>query len=93
MAHKSSHGRTPTEEAAHEERQKAKAEARTRAALAPVDKNKRYEVETSIKILGCSRATIYAHIRNARLRTIKEGRRTYITGASLIEMSCPSAQP
>jgi hypothetical protein len=91
MARKSANSRTPAEEAAHQERlkelAKAKAEARSKAALAPIDCNKRYDIETSLQILGMSRARLYQDVAADRLRIIKDGRRSFIHGSALIERS------
>jgi hypothetical protein len=95
MARKSAKSRTPAEEAAHQERlkelAKAKAEARTKAALAPIDCNKRYDIETSLRILGVSRARLYQDIAADRLRVMKDGRRTFVHGSALIERSRQSS--
>lgn len=57
------------------------------APLPALDPAQRYTVEETIRYLRSSRATVYRDIAQGRLRTIKEGARTYIPGSELVRRS------
>jgi hypothetical protein len=64
----------------------------TAAALetAPVDINRRYPISTGLSILSTSRATFYAAVKAGRIKILKQGRRSYISGQELARLSSVS---
>jgi len=57
--------------------------------LAPLDERQRYSVPEAIAYLRTSRKTIYDMIAAGRLHPIKEGRRTFIAGLEIAQLSQP----
>ena len=55
--------------------------------LPPLDLRQRYTIEEACAYLRCSRARLYQHIGAARLETVQDGRRTYITGRVIAEFT------
>jgi excisionase family DNA binding protein len=55
--------------------------------LAPLDSAQRYSVPEAIRYLRTSRRSIYEMIASGKIRPIKEGRRTFIAGASIAALS------
>jgi len=56
-------------------------------SLAPLDPHQRYTVEETNSYLRQSRAKTYKDITDGLLKTIKDGRRTYIPGSEIIARS------
>lgn len=54
-----------------------------------LDPNQRYTIPESSAILRQSNSRTWLQISQGKLQTIKDGGRTYITGASLIRRSTP----
>jgi excisionase family DNA binding protein len=63
--------------------------ARQPRPLPPFDSQLRHTVEEATQYLKTSRPTIYKLINAGLLETVKEGRRTYITGRSIAARSLP----
>lgn len=57
--------------------------------LAPFDAQLRHTISETCGYLKTSRPTVYKLIKSGLLETIKEGRRTYITGRSIVARSLP----
>ena len=55
--------------------------------LTPLDPQQRYTVEEANSYLRQSRAKTYQDISAGLIRTIKDGRRTYIPGSEIIARS------
>lgn len=55
--------------------------------LNPLDLQQRYTVEETNRYLRQSRAKTYKDIARGHLEVIKDGRRTYISGSSIIARS------
>jgi hypothetical protein len=55
--------------------------------LAPLDTAQRYSVPEAIRYLRSSRRSVYELIACGKIRPIKEGRRTYISGANIAALS------
>ena len=68
-------------------------EKREVSPLPPFDPQLRHTVDESAQYLKTSRPTVYKLIKAGLLETIKEGRRTYITGRSIAARSLPATQP
>jgi hypothetical protein len=58
------------------------------APLPAIDKVQRYTVEESLRYLRTSRASFYAAVKQRRINLIKEGRRSYVSGAQIAKLSC-----
>jgi excisionase family DNA binding protein len=58
-----------------------------RRKLAPLDTAQRYSVEEASSYLRTSRQSVFKKIAAGELRTIKDGRRTYIPGAEIARLS------
>lgn len=58
-------------------------------SLPSFDPQLRQTVSDAAQYLRTSRPTVYKLIKAGRLETIKEGRRTYITGRSIAARSLP----
>ena len=56
-------------------------------SLAPIDVRQRYTIEETNSYLRQSRAKTYQDIASGLLKTIKDGRRTYIPGSEIIARS------
>jgi len=62
------------------------------APLPVLDAHQRYSVEEAIALLRTSRRSLYELIADGRIRPIKQGRRTFISGATIAALSqSPSA--
>lgn len=61
-----------------------------RPYLPPLDPSQRYSIDEAAEYLRTSRVQIYKKVAAGRLRLIKDGRRSYISGADLI---APSRSP
>jgi excisionase family DNA binding protein len=59
--------------------------------LPPIDANQRYSIQESTGYLRASRPTVSGLIAAGKLAVIREGRRIYIPGASIIALSRPTA--
>jgi excisionase family DNA binding protein len=57
------------------------------APLAPLDPLQRYTVDETVRYLRTSKPTFYAEVRAGRIRTIKHGRRRYVSGAEIARVS------
>lgn len=57
------------------------------SSLPPIDSNQRYTINETSAYLRQSRAKTYLDIGAGTLITIKDGRRVYITGTSIISRS------
>lgn len=55
--------------------------------LAPLDLLQRYTIPETCEYLRCSRARVYTLIRDGSLKTIKDGRRRYVTGSEIAKRS------
>ena len=55
--------------------------------LNPLDPQQRYTIEETNRYLRQSRAKTYKDISSGLLKVIKDGRRTYISGAEIISRS------
>jgi excisionase family DNA binding protein len=58
-----------------------------KAPLPALDVHQRYSVPEAIAYLRTSRRSIYELIAEGRIRPIKEGRRTFISGQSIAALS------
>jgi excisionase family DNA binding protein len=56
-------------------------------ALAPLDLNQRYTIPEAALYLRVSRAYLYRLIRAKQVRTIADGRRTFVPGAEIAARS------
>ncbi len=57
-----------------------------------IDPNQRYSLSEVCAILRQSPATTYKAMREGKLPTFDVGRRTYVHGSTLIELSRPPAE-
>jgi excisionase family DNA binding protein len=57
------------------------------ASVPVLDVAQRYSVPEAIALLRTSRRSIYQLIADGRIRPIKQGRRTFISGASIAALS------
>jgi hypothetical protein len=57
-----------------------------------VDPNQRYGILEASAILRQCKAKTYQDISEGRLRVFKDGRRTYVSGAVLLERSRPPVE-
>ena len=55
--------------------------------LPPLDPLQRYTVNESCRYLRKCRASLYRDIADGKIPIIKEGRRTYVPGAAIVERS------
>ena len=55
--------------------------------LAPLDPNQRYAVEEAAAYLRQSRAKTFNDIRDGKLASLKDGRRTYVPGWAIVRRS------
>jgi excisionase family DNA binding protein len=55
--------------------------------LPPLDTAQRYTVNEACQYLRVSRSYLYQLIRNGQLRTIDEGRRTFVPGTAIADRS------
>jgi excisionase family DNA binding protein len=55
--------------------------------LAPLDPLQRYTVDETVRYLRTSRPTFYADVKAGRIKTIKHGRRRYVSGAEIARVS------
>lgn len=60
--------------------------------LPPIDPNQRYQIDEAVQYLRQSRAKTYTDINAGLLKTIKDGKRTYIPGSELIRRSTLSGK-
>ena len=58
-----------------------------------IDRRQRYSILEACALLRLSRSWVFKEIRAGRIETFKEGRRTYISGATLIKRSRPPVTP
>lgn len=56
-------------------------------ALPPLDPYQRYTIDETSDYLRASRARVYAKIAAGELTILKDGRRTYVPGTSIIAAS------
>jgi excisionase family DNA binding protein len=56
-------------------------------ALAPLDINQRYTISETCSYLRTSRARLYQHIATGKIRVLKDGKRSYISGAEIAAQS------
>ena len=78
---------TPAEK---EGRLKARREARykeLRNTSTPIDLLARYPVENCLARLDIRRKRFYEHVKAGRIRLIKDGRRSFVSGAELARLS------
>lgn len=59
----------------------------TTKTLPPLDPNQRYSIEEALDYLRSSRSHLYEKIAAGEIRTLKDGRRTYIPGSEIIAAS------
>jgi excisionase family DNA binding protein len=59
--------------------------------LTLLDPLRRYPIETARAFLNVSRATIYKHIAEGKLATIKEGKRRFVPGSEIVRLSAVPA--
>jgi excisionase family DNA binding protein len=59
--------------------------------LRPLDLHQRYTIDEAAAYLRCCRARVYQHINSGRLVTVSDGRRKYVPGRSIAELSETSA--
>jgi hypothetical protein len=52
-----------------------------------LDERQRYSVPETLALLRTSRASLYKLLRDGALTPIKQGRRTYISGAEIARLS------
>jgi excisionase family DNA binding protein len=53
----------------------------------------RYRIEEALELLGLARSTCYGAIKDGRLKTVKDGRRTFVNAAEIDRyVNDPSAQ-
>jgi helix-turn-helix protein len=57
------------------------------APLPALDPAQRYTVEETIRYLRSSRVSVYKLFDAGRLHKIKQGRRTFVSGAEIAELS------
>jgi hypothetical protein len=69
------------------DRAEQKATPKTYPALPPIDPAQRYAVAETTAYLRCSRARLYKRIARGDIKTIEDGRRTYVHGRELIRVS------
>jgi len=55
--------------------------------LSPLDERQRYSINEGVNYLRISRARLYEKIKDGEIKTIKDGRRRYITGAEIVRLS------
>jgi excisionase family DNA binding protein len=55
----------------------------------PFDERLRYSIKDVCWLLRTSKPSVYGLIRAGRLTTFKDGRRTFVTGASIVRASAP----
>jgi hypothetical protein len=55
--------------------------------LPPVDVNRRYDIPTACACLGISRVRLYAKLKAAEIRPLKDGGRTFIPGSEIVRLS------
>lgn len=55
--------------------------------LPPLDPNQRYTIDEALDYLRSSRSHLYGKIAAGEIRTLKDGRRTYIPGTEIITAS------
>lgn len=60
---------------------------KTLQALAPLDPLQRYSINETCEYLRLSRDRLYELIRAGEIRTIKDGKRTYVPGGVIVERS------
>jgi excisionase family DNA binding protein len=61
-------------------------------ALPPLAADRRLSVNQALLYLNTSRATFYAMVKNGRIKTIKEGKRTLIPASEITRLcAVPSA--
>jgi hypothetical protein len=56
-------------------------------ALPPLDAHQRYSIEEACAYLRKGRSALYQDIRDERIKTIKDGARTYVPGAEIVRLS------
>jgi hypothetical protein len=61
----------------------------TLAPLPALDPQQRYDINETIAYLRSSRRSVYELIKAKRLHPIKEGRRTFIAGVEIAQLSRP----
>ena len=61
------------------------------APLPVLDPAQRYSVPEALALLRTSRRSLYILIADGHIRPIKQGRRTFISGASIAALSQPPA--
>jgi excisionase family DNA binding protein len=64
----------------------------TNETLPPLDPRRRYAVNDACQYLQISRARLYEKIAAGELTPIKDGRRTYLSGAQLARLSRANAR-
>lgn len=57
------------------------------APLPQLDPLRRYDVSTSLALLGISRKQLYDDIKAGKLAIIKHGRRTFVPGTEIARLS------
>ena len=57
--------------------------------LPPLDPRQRYSINETSALLRQCRAQTYKDIAAGRIEAFKDGRRTYVSGRSIIERSAP----
>jgi excisionase family DNA binding protein len=58
-------------------------------ALPPVDPRRRYDVATAAAYLAISRAWLFEKIKAGEIAPIRDGRRTFISGAEIERLCAP----
>lgn len=59
----------------------------TNQSPAALDERQRYSITEAIALLRTSRSSLYKLIRAGKLRPIKQGKRTYLSGAEIARVS------
>jgi hypothetical protein len=59
--------------------------------LPPLDERQRFTIEETIRYLRSSRASVYKLINAGSLHPIKQGKRTFISGLEISQLSRPPA--
>lgn len=62
----------------------------TTANAAPTDPNQRYTIPEAAERLRISRAFVYKKVSQGELRLLKDGARSFISGADIIAASRPA---
>jgi hypothetical protein len=63
------------------------------APLPQLERLRRYNIPTTLALLGVSRKRFYEHVKAGRIRIIKDGRRSFCSGSEIARLSQLPAVP